>query len=313
MSGRALVTGAGGFVGRVLTRYLVRQGWEVLGTVAEEKDVSPKHLLCDITRGDEVERLFDWARNITHVFHLAAITFVPHSQREPVHAMRVNLEGTMRLLDAVEANAPHAGLVFVGSGDVYGPPQRLPIDEAHPLNPQNPYAISKAAADQFCAYFQRSTDVDVIRVRPFNHSGPGQPPDFVLSSFARQVARIEAGMDPPVLRVGNLAAARDFCHVDDIVRAYELAALEGVPGEAYNLCSGEPHRIQEAVDILLSASTASIDVEVDESRLRSIDVPESYGTFAKFNQATGWQPEISFSTMVIDLLGYWRQQLELPS
>ena len=312
MSGRALITGAEGFVGRTLHRYLRRQGWEVLGAANRGQEAAGL-IPCDITRPDDVEGLFERARNITHVFHLAAVTFIPESQRDPTHAMIVNVQGTIHLLQALEANAPHACFVYIGSSDVYGPPERLPIDETHPLNPVNPYAISKAAADHFCAFFQRSTDIDVIRMRPFNHSGPGQPSDFVLSSFARQVARIEAGMDPPVLRVGNLSAARDFCHVDDVVRAYELAALEGTPGEAYNVCSGEAHRIQEAIDILRSKAAVPIDIEVDPDRLRPVDVPQSYGSYAKLAQATGWRPEISFETLVKDLLTYWRQQLELET
>ena len=311
MSGRALVTGAGGFVGRVLCRYLERKGWEVLGAVSMERDVAKDFTLCDITRPEDVDRLFDWARDITHIFHLAAVTFVPDSHRDPINAVNVNLVGTMRLLQAVEANAPHVGFVFIGSSEVYGPPQQLPIDERHPLNPVNPYSISKAAADSFCGYFQSSAEVDVIRLRPFNHSGPGQSAEFVLSSLARQVARMEAGLDPPVLHVGNLSAARDFTHVNDVVRAYEMAALEGVPGEAYNICSGKAHRIQEAVDLLIATASLPIEVQVDADRLRAVDVPESYGSFAKFEQATGWRPEISFETLVHDLLSYWRQQLEL--
>lgn len=311
MSGRALVTGAGGFVGRVLCRYLERQGWDVLGAVMSDRDTSKNSTVCDITRPDEVERLFEWARDITHVFHLAAITFVPDAQRDPLHAMKVNVEGTVHLLQALEANAAHACFVYIGSSEVYGPPVRLPIDETHPLNPVNPYSISKAAADHFCAYFQRSTDVDVVRLRPFNHSGPGQSAEFVLSSFARQVARIEAGLDAPVLRVGNLEAARDFSHVNDVVRAYELAALEGVPGEAYNVCSGESHRIHDAVDILLRHASVDIEVEVDPARLRPVDVPETYGSYAKLANATGWRPQIDFETLVTELLTYWRSQLEL--
>lgn len=311
MSGRALVTGAEGFVGRTLCRYLRRQGWDVLGAANRGQESATGLVPCDITRPDDVEGLFERARDVTHVFHLAAVTFVPETQRDPVLAMRVNLQGTIHLLQALEANVPHACFVFVGSSDVYGPPARLPVDESHPLNPQNPYAISKAAADHFCAFFQRSTDIDVIRMRPFNHSGPGQSSEFVLSSFARQVARMEAGMDAPVLRVGNLSAARDFSHVDDIVRAYELAALEGTAGEAYNVCSGEPHVIQEAVDLLRGKASIPIEIEVDEDRLRPLDVPASYGSYAKLGQATGWRPERSFETLLDDLLSYWRQQLEI--
>jgi GDP-4-dehydro-6-deoxy-D-mannose reductase len=311
MSGKALVTGARGFVGRVLCDYLGRQGWDVIGTELHPQDPSPTLVACDITRGDEVERLFDRARDISHVFHLAAVTYVPDSQRDPMGAFDANLLGTIRLLQAVEANVPHASFVFVSTSEVYGPPHRLPVEEAHSLNPANPYAISKAAADAFCAYFQRSFNLDVIRVRPFNHSGAGQSHQFVLSSFAHQVAKIEAGLEPPVLHVGNLSAARDFLHVDDVVRAYELVALEGTPGEAYNVCRGKSRRIEEAVDMLRARARVPIEVTVDPGRLRPHDVPDVYGSYAKLEGATGWRPEIPFERIVDDLLKYWRGQMEL--
>jgi GDP-4-dehydro-6-deoxy-D-mannose reductase len=222
--------------------------------------------------------------------------------------MEVNIKGTINLVTAVQDHNPKARFISVGSAEVYGPPMYLPIDEKHPLNPVNPYAISKAAADHYCAYISKATGMDIIRMRPFNHSGPGQADQFVLSSFARQIAEIEAGHAEPVLRVGNLDAARDFMHVNDVIRAYELAALHGKGGEAYNVCSGNAQNIKDALDILLGLSNRKISVEVDPERMRPIDVPMVAGSYAKLKADTGWEPSIPFEEVLSDLLDSWRKE-----
>ena len=158
-------------------------------------------------------------RALTHVFHLAGVAFVPEATRDPIRAFDINLNGTVRIADAMRSQTPEARLLFAGSSGVYGAPQTVPITEAHALAPQSPYDISKSAADHYLGYVHKAEEFQVLRMRVFNHSGPGQSEDFVLPSFARQVARIEAGLDPPIIRVGNLSARRDFCHVADVVRA----------------------------------------------------------------------------------------------
>ena len=176
------------------------------------------------------------------------------------------------------------------------------------MNPKNPYAISKAAADHYCGFLHEAGALDVVRVRPFNHAGAGQPDVFVLSNFARQVAGIESGRLAPVLRVGNLDARRDFSHVSDVVRAYEAIALQGEAGEVYNVCSGQAPRIHDAVDKLLQLCRVAIRVEPDPSRLRTVDVSEVRGSHEKLKARTGWQPELSFERVLLDLLNHWRQQ-----
>ena len=251
---RALVTGANGFVGRVLCRHLADQGWEVRGCDLNAADEQPDYKTCDVAEAGQIEAVLDWAGPITHVFHLAARTFVPDSMDDPCGVVETNLQGTMRLLTLLHARGGGVRTVFIGSSEAYGPPQSVPITEDHPLCPNNPYAMTKAAADHFCAYAHQSMGMDIVRIRPFNHSGPGQSDRFVLSSFARQVAEVEAGLRGPVLEVGNLAARRDFSHVGDVVRAYERAAIDGASGEAYNVCSGRSYVIQEALDTLLGLS-----------------------------------------------------------
>ncbi|MBX3175864.1 MAG: GDP-mannose 4,6-dehydratase [Candidatus Hydrogenedentes bacterium] len=306
MTGRALITGAAGFVGTRLADYLRGRGWDVVcsGHPAREGMIP-----CDFRDADSVAALLRDAGAVTHVFHLAAIAFVPDAEADPLLAMDVNLNGTIRLSEAMREACPDARLVFIGSADAYGPPQSIPVTEEHPLNPVNTYAISKAAADHYCGRLGRVKALDCVRLRPFNHTGPGQNESYVLSSFARQIAAIEAGLHAPVVRVGNLEAARDFLHVDDVLRAYELAALHGRAGAAYNICSGVSVPIQSALDQLVAMSTVDVSVEQDPARMRPSDVPEIRGCHDRFTEATGWQPEIPFESLLEGLLGYWRAQL----
>ena len=306
MKRRALVTGAGGFVGTRLTRHLESQGWEVVRSGHPAVDGI---LPCDFQDDNAVRALIANSGPLTHVFHLAAMAFVPDAERDPVRAMDVNLNGTIRLCSALRDLASPPRLIFIGSSEIYGPPQALPMTEDHPISPANTYAISKAAADHYCAYLSRIRVLDIVRMRPFNHAGPGQADSYVLSSFARQIAEIEAGMRAPVLETGNLEAARDFLHVDDVLRAYEAAALHAPGGQAFNVCSGQAQRIQSALDQLLAMSSAAIEVRHDPARMRPSDVPEVYGSSAKLTEMTGWRPEITFETLLRDLLDYWRSSI----
>jgi len=309
MTRRALITGAQGFVGQHLMSHLADRGWEVLGT---DRDVStsstPFAQTCDISDPTQIDSLLQWAAPLTHVFHLAAITFVPEADHDPSGTFAVNLQGTVHLASALRRHAPAARFLYVGSSEVYGHPQFLPMTEDHPFNPTNPYAISKAAADQYCAYLHHAGLLDVVRMRPFNHSGAGQSDRFVLSSFARQIANIETSGLSGVLHVGNLEAQRDFSHVTDVVRAYEKAALDGKSGEAYNVCSGKSVSIRDALDKLLLLSDANITVQPDPERLRPVDVPEVRGNCDRLSVATGWKPEKTLDDILADLMAYWRQQ-----
>ena len=306
MTKRALVTGADGFVGSVLCRHLSESGWEVRSAVLRDVLNPAGEFQCDITEAARVEALLAWAGPVDVVFHLAALTFVPDAIQHPHLAMRVNVDGTVNLLDACRAQLPESRFLHVSTSEIYGPPVTLPVREDHPLNPQNPYAISKTAADAFCAYFHRSTGYDLVRMRPFNHAGPGQSDQFVLSSFARQIARAEAGKTEPIVRVGNLDARRDFLHVEDVVRAYERAALKSEAGEAYNIASGTAVAIRDALGMLIEMARTEITVEPDPERLRPVEVAEVAGSSAKLEASTGWRPERSLEHLLADILNYWR-------
>lgn len=307
---RALLTGANGFVGQWLACHLHESGWDVLESDRTTLDAGNDNCReSDISDPKQVRDLADWAWPVDAVFHLAAKTFVPDSHTDPAPVWRVNVEGTMHLLSAFRRGEPPPRFIFVSSAEIYGPPRQLPITEDHSIEPVNPYALSKAAADHFARYACDTLGQPVIRARPFNHSGPGQSDQFVLSSFARQLAEIEAGKRDTILRVGNLAAARDFTHVADVVRAYTLLAEHGRPGEAYNICSGRAITIQAALDTLLAESGLDVRIETDPARMRPVDVAEVRGSHEKITAATSWQPEKTFEDIARDLLAYWRERV----
>jgi GDP-4-dehydro-6-deoxy-D-mannose reductase len=307
MDRKALITGADGFAGRLLRAHLEKGGWDVVGCDVRPSSDDPRLCACDVSDRDQVFAAVRWAAPITHVFHLAAITFIPETVRNPWRTFEVNLQGTVLLTDALREFAPDARLLNIGSAAMYGAPRFLPMTEDHPLDPANTYAISKTAADQYCGFLSKAGVLDIIRVRPFNHTGPGQPDLFVLASFAHQVAQAEAGRIEPVMHVGNLDTGRDFLHVNDVIRAYELIATKGQKGEVYNISSGKAVSIRKALDTLLDMATVPIRVEQDPERMRAVDVPEAYGSYERLAAHTGWKPEILFEQLLRELLDYWRE------
>jgi GDP-4-dehydro-6-deoxy-D-mannose reductase len=245
-----------------------------------------------------------------YIFHLAAQSFVPTSFADPWHTLENNIQSQLNLLEAVRGSGREVWFLVIGSNEEYGAPEpdELPQTEQSPLRPNNPYAVSKVAQDFLGLQYHLAYGMAVVRVRPFNHTGPGQSPRFVVPAFASQIARIEVGLQEPVIRVGNLATSRDFVDVRDIVRAYHLAITKGAPGEVYNLASGEPRSIPALLGTLRSYSTAEIRIERDPERYRPVDVPTVYGSADRFRRRTGWKPRIPFEQTLQDTLAYWREQ-----
>jgi GDP-4-dehydro-6-deoxy-D-mannose reductase len=245
------------------------------------------------------------------IFHLAAQSFVPTSFSDPWDTLENNILSELNLLEAVRQSGREVTFLVIGSNEEYGAPQpgELPQTEQSPLRPNNPYAVSKVGQDFLGLQYHLAYDIPVVRVRPFNHTGPGQSSRFVAPAFASQIARIEAGLQEPVMKVGNLSSSRDFTDVRDIVRAYYLAVTDGKPGEVYNLASGEPRSIQTLLDTLLSYSHVEIQVERDPERYRPVDVPIVYGSARRFHRHTGWEPQIPFEQTLQDTLTYWRKQV----
>jgi GDP-4-dehydro-6-deoxy-D-mannose reductase len=255
-----------------------------------------------------------------YIIHLAAQSHVPTAYQDPWGTLDNNIRGQLNLLEACVSLpacrtlelAPRT--LVIGSSEEYGraTADELPLTEEHPLNPENPYSVSKVAQDVMGYQYFISFGLPVIRMRPFNHVGPGQSPRFVLAAFAKQVAEIEAGLQEPVMHTGNLTPARDFTDVRDVVRAYHLALTKGTPGDVYNVASGTPRTIQSLVDQLLALTSADIRVEIDPGRYRPADVPVIYGSAEKLQQDTGWQPEIPFEQTIQDVLNEWRQKTTRP-
>jgi GDP-4-dehydro-6-deoxy-D-mannose reductase len=258
-----------------------------------------------------LKELFSAARP-THIFHLAAQAFVPASWEDPWNTLANNIRGQLNVLLAAIAMGTWPRVLVVGSAEEYGivAPEELPIRETNPLRPSSPYAVSKVAQDMLGYQYYASHKLPVVRVRPFNHIGPGQSPAFVTSDFAKQIAEAEVGLREPVLQVGDLTARRDFSDVRDIVRGYYLALSEGEPGEVYNLGAERSYSIREVLDRLMALSTIPLRVEADAARLRPIDIPEIVGDCSRFRARTGWQAQIPLEQSLQDILEYWRKQVQ---
>ncbi len=312
-----LITGGTGFVGQHLRRYLLQAtDWRLLNTTYPDPDaplLDPEReemVALDLREAEAVHALLA-AHRPDAIIHLAAQSHVPTSYKDPWGTLENNIRGQLQLLEACVALELQPRFLVIGSGEAYGrdTPDAMPLREEHPLRPENPYSVSKVAQDVLGYQYFISYGIPVVRMRPFNHVGPGQSPRFVLPAFASQVARIEAGQQEPVLRVGNLSPARDFTDVRDVVRAYTLALLHGEPGEAYNVCSGTGRTIQSIVNRLLELARVPISVEIDPDRYRPADVPVIFGSAEKLHRATGWQPGIPFEQTVQNVLDEWRENV----
>jgi GDP-4-dehydro-6-deoxy-D-mannose reductase len=247
------------------------------------------------------------------VFHLAAQSFVPTSWTAPGATLANNIGSQVNLLEAVREAKLDPIIHVAGSSEEYGLvyEHEAPIAESNPLRPLSPYAVSKVAQETLAIQYFRSYGIKCIVTRGFNHTGPRRGQVFVTSSFAKQIAEIEAGLRDPVIDVGDLDSRRDWTDSRDMVRAYWLATEKGVPGEVYNVGTGACMRIGDMLDILLSHTHADISVEQDPSRLRPSDVRLLWANVDKFKAATGWEPVIPFDRTMADLLGYWRERVRL--
>jgi len=243
------------------------------------------------------------------VYHLAALAHVGRSWDDPATTLAQNQAMSLNVLEAVRADVPTAVVVAVSSGEVYGPPAALPVDEGALLRPQNPYAVSKAAGDLLAGFYADAHGLPVVRPRAFNHAGPGQPALYALASFARQVAAgLENGDDPIRVATGNPDARRDFTDVRDVVRAYRLLAEAGESG-AINVCSGHSVSARELIAALGRVTGAEIEHTVDQRLVRAHEVMEIRGSAARLRAVTGWRPEIPLDTTLADTVDWWRAEM----
>lgn len=312
---RILITGCTGFVGGYLIE-TCREHYPqtvLFGMAGRTEHAAPRAqnalqlLTADITRCKEVQQVVDQARPEL-VFHLAAQSSVAFSWQHPLETLKVNAEGTVHLLEALRGIQPVPRVIIVGSGEQYGMirPEDNPIREECPFRPANPYAVSKCAQDLYGYQYFAAYGLPIVRARPFNHFGPRQASTFVIANFAQQIARIEAGKVPPVLRVGNLQARRDFLPVEDVVEAYLALADQGQPGEAYNIGSGQPRSIQSILDLLLTFTDVRVNVAIDPALVRPVDIPLLAADTSRLRAHAGWEPTVPFEAAVQRTLEYWR-------
>lgn len=316
---RVLITGADGFVGPYLINHLLAAtDLEIVGTVYKyrlQPDPDFESARVQLLRLDllENEVVDDVLRRYRPDFivHLAGQAFVPLSWQKPRLTFELNVFTTLNLFQGVIAANLTTKILVVGSGAEYGDvdPQDSPVDEDTPLRPTSPYAASKVAQDMLAWQYHVSQGLHTVRVRPFNHIGPGQSDVFVTSNFAKQIAQIEAGGQPPLLRHGNLEAERDFTDVKDIVRAYWLILNHGQPGKVYNVGSGQAVSIGQILDKLLALASTPIALKADPGRMRPSDTPIFVSDSTRLIQATGWAPNIPLTQTLAGILDHWRERI----
>lgn len=314
---KALILGAGGFVGRYLATHLHDDlGFEVWATrlPGEELSQVPARVreLDILNKEAIVDLLFETRPD--YIFHLAAQSSVSVAWYNPQLTIDTNIKGAVNVLDAVRELFYKPRIVLVGSGEEYGyiEPGETPISEEHKTEPGNIYAATKACQNMMGSIYSKAYDMEIVMVRAFNHVGPRQPSIFVVSDFCRQVAEIEAGKREPVMYVGNLSARRDFTDVRDVVRAYAMLAESGIKGETYNVGRGKAYEIREVLDRIIAMSDKDIKVEIDQAKIRPVDVPVIEADIMKLTNATGWVPRISMEDTLKEVLDYWRQVVADP-
>jgi len=316
---RILITGITGFVGSHFAEFALEQGAEVVGSVRWRSNTEHiEHLRDRLTLVESELRDASSARALVerarpdHVVHLAGQSFVGASWQTPAETFATNVMCQINLLEAVREQAAAARFLVIGSGEEYGlvEPEELPIQETNPLRPLSPYAVSKVTQDLMGYQYFKSHGMPIVRARAFAHVGPRLAETFAASSFARQVAEIEAGRRQPVVQVGDLKPRRDITDVRDIARGYWLLLERGTPGEVYNLCSGVDWSIERVLHVLLELSSVrGIEIRPDPARFRPSDVPVLRGCPDKIERTLGWGARIPLEQTLTDLLDYWRRRL----
>jgi GDP-4-dehydro-6-deoxy-D-mannose reductase len=313
---KTLITGIAGFAGSHLAELLLKDGEEISGTILPgESTHNLKALLprlnlipCDLRNKEATEHVMSEVRP-EFVYHLAALTFIPDSVIDPRFTFETNLFGTLNLFESLRELRTRPRVLFVGSADEYGRVEKgeLPIKEENPLRPTNPYSVSKVSAGMLAYQYGLNGHLHVVRVRPFNHTGPRQSPRFVCSDFARQIVDAEKGRRPAEVHVGNLQPKRDFTDVRDVVRAYRDILKGGASCEVYNICSGISVSIGEILEKLLALSGRQLKVVQSLDRTRNSDAGEIRGDYRKIQKAVGWKPDIPLARTLEDMIEYWRR------
>ena len=300
---RVLITGQSGFVGRHFQARLQKR--------FPTAEVLPN--IGDITNAEAVDQAVQQHRPDI-CLHLAAVSAIGTARRDPAHAWRVNVHGALHVGNALLRHASECLFIFASTSEVYGKSfvSGAPLDEGSVLAPMNTYAATKAAADLALGALVPD-GLRVVRMRPFNHTGPGQTPNFVVSSFAEQVVRISRGVQSPVIKVGNLNAVRDFLDVRDVCDAYlDAVAMNGniESGSIFNLCSGKSRSIKSILEDLISIEGIKTEIVVDPERFRAVDIAAANGSADAARQVLKWEPVIPWSQTLRDILTDWHRRFD---
>lgn len=315
----ALVTGAEGFIGSHLARFLHAKGWDVTGTSQSHgSKVLPKspslHIVqCDLRNGQQVQQLIDDCLP-THIFHLGAQSLPTVSWVDPVGTFESNIMGSLHVFEAVRHMKRPPVVVSACSSAEYGhvPPSAIPVTEDQPLHPLHPYGISKVCLDLLAREYFLDFKIPAVNLRLFNTTGPGKTND-APSDFVRQIARIKKGLQPPVVEVGNLKPRRAFLDVNDTVRGFYLAAMKGKYGEAYNLCAAKIHEIGELLHTAIRLANVRVEVRPARHLMRPSDEKIIFGRTDKIRKDTGWKQQFTIEQTLASMLDYWERALEQAS
>ena len=327
MSKKAFITGITGMVGSHLADYLLdNTDWHIYGLVRwNDKMDNIEHLMEKINNKDRIELVYGDINDLSsllvcfsntkpdYIFHLAAQSYPKTSFDSPLETLETNILGTAKVLDAVKHLKLNPIIHVCASSEVFGrvPKEFLPIHEDVTFHPASPYAISKVGTDLVGRFYAEAYGMTVMTTRMFTHTGPRRGDVFAESTFAKQIAMIEAGIIDPVIKVGNLDSLRTWSDVRDAVRAYYLLVTKDpIPGEYYNIGGSYSCSVKDMLNYLISLSTCkNIKIEVDPDRLRPIDADLQVPDTSKFKSHTGWEPQISFEKTMEDLLNYWREMI----
>ncbi len=324
----ALITGFTGMVGSHLADYLLdHTNWDIVGVCRWRSPLDNiQHLIPRIRKNDRLQVIYADLKDYVsldeavkksrpdYVFHLAAQSYPKTSFDAPIDTLDTNIQGTARLLEAIRRNQLDPVIHVCASSEVFGrvPKEKLPIDEECGFHPASPYAISKVGTDLIGRYYAEAYGMKVMTTRMFTHTGPRRGDVFAESTFAKQIAMIEREQIPPVVKVGNLDSLRTFADVRDAVKAYFMLVTKNpTPGAYYNIGGTFSCTIGEMLNTLIGMSTYNgIKIETDPERLRPIDADLQVPNTSKFQNHTGWKPEIPFQTTMKDLLDYWRERIK---
>jgi GDP-4-dehydro-6-deoxy-D-mannose reductase len=315
MKKTALVTGAEGFIGSHMVKFLAAEGWNVIGghrwhsANSFPKIRNAKFVQCDLADGQRVERVFQEYQP-THVFHLGAQSLPTVSWSDPVGTFESNIMGSLHVFEAIRHQKRKPIVVSACSSAEYGnvPPSAIPVKEDHPLHPLHPYGISKVCLDLLARQYFLDYEVPAVNIRLFNTTGPGKTSD-APSDFVRQLIRIKKGLQEPILEVGNLKPRRAFLDVKDTVRGFYRAAMKGRRGETYNLCASKTYEVAELLQFAIDLSGLKVEVRPVARLMRPSDEKIIFGSTNKIRKDTGWKPMLSIKQTLSSMLEYWEREM----